>query len=73
MFMWLIWNTGRRVPGTPKGKYIYRSVLRFCEGSHLFFTPFSNLVIREGYLVAALEDTDGEVKLAKFKISLPSH
>lgn len=56
---------------SPEGKYLYRSFLRFGEGTHLFFTPFSNLVIKGDYLYAALEDTDGEVKLVKYKITLP--
>jgi len=53
------------------GRYFYRSVLRFEDDSHLFFTPFSNLVIKKDNLYAALEDSDGEVKLVKYKISLP--
>lgn len=70
------WKKGHRNPKqidifSPEGKYLYRSFLRFNEDAHLFHTPFSNLVIREGYLYAALEDTDGEVSLAKFKVNLP--
>ena len=70
------WKKGNRNPKqidifSPEGQYLYRCFLRFDEGSHLFFTPFSNLVIRDGYLVAALEDTDGEVKLVKYNVSLP--
>jgi hypothetical protein len=53
------------------GKYLYRAFLRFDEGSRLFQTPFSNLVISGDYLYAALEDANGEAILAKFKITLP--
>ena len=53
------------------GGYIYRSVLSFEGDSHLFFTPFSNLVIKKDHLYAALEDTDGEVKLVKYRVVLP--
>jgi len=56
---------------SPEGRYLYRSFLRFPEGGHLFNTPFTNLAIGDGYLVAALEDTEGEVKLAKYRVTLP--
>lgn len=58
---------------SPDGKYLYRSLLRFDEGTQLFQTPFSNVVIKGEHLFAALEDANGEVKLVKYKITLPGN
>ena len=70
------WKKGEQEPRkidifSPEGRYFYRSHLEFDKGSHLFFTPFSNLVIADDYLVAALDDSEGEVKLVKYRIKLP--
>lgn len=58
---------------SPEGKYFYRSFLRFEEGSHLFSTPFCNIALGKDYLIVALEDNEGEVKLFKYHIVLPEN
>jgi hypothetical protein len=70
------WKKGPQNPKqidifSPDGRYLYRSAVRFDGDSYLFFTPFSNLMITDNYLVAALEDSDGEVKLVKYRVELP--
>jgi hypothetical protein len=70
------WKKGKQNPKqidifSREGKYLYRAKVKFENDAHVFYTPFSNLVIKNGFLYAALEDKDGEVNIGKYKISLP--
>ncbi|UCH97439.1 MAG: hypothetical protein JSV88_11455, partial [Candidatus Aminicenantes bacterium] len=66
----------RNLPGhqTPKqidifstgGKYLYKAYVKFDKG----LKPRS-LVIKNNYLYAVLEDEAGEIRIAKYRISLP--
>ena len=51
-----------------EGKYLYRSVLSF--GENLYIT-FTDIIIKDDHLYVVLEDDQGEITLAKYKISLP--
>jgi hypothetical protein len=70
------WKEGRQHPKqidifSKDGKYLYRAVVEFENDAHVFFTPFSNLTIKDGFLYAALERKDGEVIIAKYRIVQP--
>jgi hypothetical protein len=54
------------------GKYLYRAVFKPGNGSRIYFPMvFNNIEIKKGHLYAVLEDSDGEISIAKYKISLP--
>jgi hypothetical protein len=53
-----------------KGKYMYRSTLRFGKGIS-FYTHVEKVIIRGNHCYAILEDGSGKSILAKYKISLP--
>lgn len=55
-----------------EGKYLYRTIFRpgggeVLHSSSLYFAP----IIRNGYLYTVVEDSDGESRLVKYKVSLP--
>ncbi len=52
-----------------KGEYLYRGEIKF--GDNLKFGSPSNLVLGNGYLTVILENDQGELKLAKYRIKLP--
>jgi hypothetical protein len=49
---------------SPKGEYLYHSVVSFPEG----YSMQTGLVIKKGYLYAVLEDEEGEIQLVKYRI-----
>ncbi|MFC2146854.1 hypothetical protein ACFLRT_05775, partial [Acidobacteriota bacterium] len=51
-----------------EGKYLYRSVLSFEENLSIKFT---RITIKDNQLYVVLEDHQGEITIAKYKISLP--
>jgi hypothetical protein len=54
------------------GKYLYRALFKPENGSRIYFPMvINNIEIKKGYLYAVLEDSDGEISIAKYKISLP--
>jgi hypothetical protein len=53
---------------SPEGKYLYRSVLSFGENLYIKLTK---ITIKDNHLYVVLEDDEGEITLAKYKISLP--
>ncbi|UCH92080.1 MAG: 6-bladed beta-propeller [Candidatus Aminicenantes bacterium] len=54
------------------GKYLYRALFKPGSGSRIYFpTVINNIEIKKGYLYAVLEDSDGEISIVKYKISLP--
>jgi hypothetical protein len=55
---------------SPEGKYLYRSYLKFGEGSPLF-THVEKVVIKNTHVYAILESREGRISLAKYKIDLP--
>jgi hypothetical protein len=55
---------------SPEGKYLYRSVIKPDNGSHIYFSP-NNFLIKNGHMYAVLEDGEGEIVIVKYKITLP--
>lgn len=51
---------------SPEGKYLYRSEMKMDEG-----LIFRNLVLWENSLFIAVEDQEGDLKVAKYSIKLP--
>jgi hypothetical protein len=56
---------------TLEGKYLYRADIKVENGLTMIRSPFDNLFIKKDYLYMALENEEGEVSIAKYKISLP--
>jgi hypothetical protein len=54
------------------GKYLYRALFKPDNGSRIYFPMvINNIEVKKGYLYAVLEDSDGEISIVKYKISLP--
>jgi hypothetical protein len=57
---------------SPDGKYLYRALFKPDNGSRIYFPMvINNIQIKKGHLYAVLEDSDGELSIAKYKISIP--
>ncbi len=56
---------------SPDGTYLYKTRLDFGKGRVHLFSPLRNMVIRDGYLYAVLQDDKNDVLIAKYTISLP--
>lgn len=56
---------------SPQGKYLYRSFIKPGNGSTIYYSHIKNLVIKKDYLYMLIEDEEGDIKIAKYKISLP--
>jgi hypothetical protein len=53
-----------------QGKYLYRAVIDF-KKSRMLFSPFHNLRIVNNHLYVVLENEEGEIMVAKYRILLP--
>jgi len=53
------------------GKYLYRAVFTPGPGMKIYFTSIGSILVRGDYLYAVLEDDEGEVAIAKYRIQLP--
>lgn len=56
---------------SPQGKYLYRTIFRPEKGEQIHSNYRYKTIIKNGFLYAALQDQDGEMKVIKYKISLP--
>lgn len=52
---------------SPEGKYLYKSFVRLKEGNRIIAGP----IFKDGHLLLAWEDEEGEAFLGKFKTSMP--
>ena len=57
---------------SPEGRYLYKAHLNFGKDRTPLFSPLQNIVIRDGFLYAVLQDDEDRVLLAKYRISLPT-
>lgn len=57
---------------SPEGKYLYRAHLDFGKNRAHLSSPLQNVVIKNGFLYAVLQDEQDNVLVAKYKISLPT-
>jgi hypothetical protein len=57
---------------SPEGRYLYKAHLNFGKGRIPLFSPLQNIVIKNGFLYAVLQDEGDSVLVAKYKISLPT-
>jgi len=55
-----------------EGKYMYRSYIEFEQNRIHLSSPLQNIVIKNDFLYAVLQDEDDNVLVAKYKISLPT-
>jgi hypothetical protein len=54
------------------GKYLYRALFKPDNDSRIYFPMvINNIEIKDGHLYAVLENSDGEISIVKYKISLP--
>lgn len=53
------------------GQYLYRMFFRPGSGEEIHSNMDYQLIIKNSYLYAAIQDQDGEMKVVKYKISLP--
>lgn len=54
-----------------EGEYLYRTSFKPGNDSRIYFPMINNILIKNSHLYVVLEDADGEVKIAKYKILLP--
>ena len=57
---------------SPEGRYLYKAYLNFGKNRIPLFSPLQNIVIKNGFLYAVLQDEEDNVLVAKYKISLPT-
>lgn len=57
---------------SPEGKYEYKAYLKFKKNRIHLSSPLHNIVIKNDFLYAVLQDEDDNVLVAKYKISLPT-
>ena len=55
---------------SPDGKYLYRS--HITPGNDLIIYFYRTIVIKKGHLYLILEDENGDFKIVKYKITLPT-
>lgn len=53
------------------GKYLYRTVFRPGPDVKIYFTSIGSILVQGDYLYVVLEDDEGEVVIAKYRIQLP--
>ncbi len=53
------------------GKYLYRAFLNPGKGLTIYTGHLKNMIIKKGFLYLVVEDSDGNLKIAKYKITLP--
>jgi hypothetical protein len=57
---------------SPEGTYLYRAHLNFGKNRVHLSSPLQNMVIKNGFLYAVLQDEEANVSVAKYKLSLPA-
>lgn len=57
---------------SPEGKYLYKAYLKFEKNRIHLSSPLQNIVIKDDFLYAVLQDEDDNVLVTKYKISLPT-
>jgi len=55
---------------SPEGKYLYRSFIT--PGNDLIIYFYRTIVIKKGHLYLIIEDEEGDFKIVKYKITLPT-
>lgn len=54
-----------------EGKYLYRTVFKPGPGVKIYYTTTGSILVKGDYLYVVLEDAEGEVVIAKYRIQLP--
>ena len=57
---------------SPEGRYLYKARLDYGRNRTHLSSPLGNMVIQGGFLHTVLQDENGNVLVAKYKISLPA-
>lgn len=53
------------------GKYLFRTVFRPGPGVKIYYTSIGSILVQGDYLYVVIEDDEGEVVIAKYRIQLP--
>lgn len=53
------------------GKYLYRTVFKPGQGAKIYYSSTESILVKGDYLYVVLEDDEGEVVIAKYRIQLP--
>jgi hypothetical protein len=56
-----------------EGQYLYSGLIQLEEGLTLMDSQLDNPIIKDGYLYAFLQEENFDIKIAKYKIKLPSY
>jgi hypothetical protein len=54
-----------------EGKYLYSGIFKLEQGTSLMDSQLDNPVIKDGYLYAALQEKNFNIKIVKYKIKIP--
>jgi hypothetical protein len=70
------WKEGKQEPKqldifSMAGRYLYRCLIDFGDDGNLLNSPFPNMIFKDGFLYAALEDEESDIKIVKYKIAAP--
>jgi hypothetical protein len=57
---------------SPEGQYLYKARLNFGKNRTHLSSPLQNIVFKDGFLYAVLQDEEDNVLLARYKISFPT-
>jgi hypothetical protein len=58
------------------GKYLYRTVFKPGNEEEIFFSGYpagKQVIMKDGYLYASLQDEGGDMKVVKYQVSLPKN
>jgi len=55
------------------GKYLYRTVFKPGNEEEIYSTQIYKVIIKDGFLYASLLTKDGDMKVAKYQVSLPKN
>lgn len=53
------------------GRYLYRAFFRPDEGEEIHTTSIYHLILKNKYLYASIQNKNGDMKIVKYKVSLP--
>lgn len=57
---------------SPKGDYLYKTFIHTPDNSILKIKENRSYLIKDGYLYMVVEDEEGEIKILKYRVKLPS-
>ncbi len=58
---------------SPEGKYLYKTFVKVPDNSSIKIIENQHYLFKKGYLYMVVEDNDGEIKIIKYKVKLPTY